>query len=398
MNPEVRETINRNSQDAAIDFSPWVDRETGIEGWIAIFGSKSMPAAGGGLRIGAHLTRDDAIPIAKAMRSKFHMTGPGNLETGEPINGAGIIIRTDPKNITPDMLTRFLTENRLKEKHIGTAASTGVDTTGVCESLGIIHFQEPIAHGLSELNHTDIESTLKKLRLTTDQLSNPFSNRHQRPIDVATGFSAADITQDILGELQHKRFGIIGFGAVGASFTKRISELDGNIVFIANSEGAIVINREAQIDTLFRSITKQQFDPIARLHLGQLPDITIMNLAHTLQNNPVDILVLAGPEKSFTDELTKAILLNTTIIPLANKPFASDFGEQLTRDTCTVLPSTSNVGNAVLFSLALMDHKADTPEKLVSATIDLSRLISRSSALDDQQPVWKNFVKGESHE
>lgn len=373
----------------------WRDAVTGVRGFVSIFGSGKMPAAGGGIRVSPNLSLHDAGVVAQKMHQKFNLTGPGDIITGLPINGAGIVIQANPDEVTPDLLIRFMTDNDFVGRGIGTAASTGINTTGVCEALDIDHLQEPIARALG----INLGAARFSLAKTQDQLQNPISERHNVPATVATGIGAAEIFHNIFEPLDGKTVGVIGTGAVGGSFIHRAMELGANIEFIANSQGIILLpgTDKADFKTLSPSIKKLENDPVPRLHLELLQELIkmpLVSLGAIIISQRPDILVLAGPEGGIKQEVAALIPDGTTIISLANKPFSSDVDEQVLSKRTKLIPSwLCNSGNAVLFSLADLGCNVGSADELLKKTIASSvEVADKAKFLGMGKPIWHKII------
>ncbi len=378
-----------------LNINEWRDAVTGIRGIVSIFGLNKMPASGGGIRVSPNLGMDDASIIAQKMRQKFNLTGPGDLTTGLPINGAGIIIQANPEEINPDLLTRFIIENDFVGRGIGTAASSGIDTTGVCEALDISHLQEPIARAL-RINLAAARFSLAK---TQSQLQNPLSERHNIPATVATGISAAEIFHNIFEPFDGKTVGVIGAGAVGGSFIHRAMELRANIEFIANSQGIILLPGTNITDfrTLSPFIKKLENDAVPRLHLELLQDLTKMSLVSLgaiIMSQRPDILVLAGPEGGINQGIAESIPDGTIIISLANKPFAIDVDEQALSKRTKIIPSwLCNSGNAVLFSLADLGCNIRSADELLQRAVAGSvEIAGKAKFIGINEPIWHKII------
>lgn len=388
-------TLEQKTRPIELCIDEWRDTKTGIRGFVSIFGSKTMPASGGGIRVSPNLGANDASIVAQRMRQKFNLTGPGDLTTGLPINGAGIVIQAKPEEVSPDVLIRFMRENSFVERGIGTAASTGIDTAGVCEAMGISHLQEPIVQTLG----INLGSARFALAKTQDQLQNPISERHTMPMTAATGISAAEIFHNLFEPFDGKTVGVIGTGAVGGSFIHRAMELGANIEFIANSQGIILLPGTNKTDfrMLLPFIKKLGNDAVPRLHLELLRDLTKMSLVSLgaiISSERPDILVLAGPEGGIKQEIAASIPDETIIIPLANKPFSNDVDEQaLSRRTKLIPPWLCNSGNAVLFSLADLGCRIENADELLQKAIASSvGIAEKAKFLGMGEPIWREII------
>ncbi|MFH0773734.1 MAG: hypothetical protein V1922_05490 [bacterium] len=374
----------------------WIDKLTNIKGYISIYGSPHMRAAGGGLRVGLHLSLTDAQYIASVMYKKIKITGPGNIKTGLPMNGAGIVLQAHPKQITPELIIRFIKENRLIEKGIGTAASTAINIDGVCKSLGLVHLQEPIAHGL-KIYDSHVKNALK---LVNKNVLHPISERHSCPTNLATGICAAEIVDTIFEELKNKKIGIIGFGAVGGSFAHQAVLKGAIISFVANSNGSYVLRQSRKenkkdIAILLSHIkTTLNGSLIPTLHYrGSQMIRKVSTFAEAAKMAPIDILVIASPEGLVSSEMLIGLTSSVSIVSLANKPLSNNNTPALSHFSNHYPSYICNIGNAVLFSLCLLGCRVKSSDALLKRTITCSIDIARSLFKDSKEDfLWHKIV------
>lgn len=204
----------------------WHDRQTDAIGWLAI-DSLRGGAAGGGTRMRADATREEAVFLAKTMGVKFQVCGPD-------IGGGKSVIRFDPSKHPGDkrgVLERWF-------KHIGpylkccygTGGDVNVDEVSEAteitrEVLGIGHPQEGICRGHEWREHEDPAAKVARLhqgceaRIMLPDLPGPRDGAWM-VADVVTGYGVCrSIEQyyNLRGEsLAGKRLIVEGLGAVGA--------------------------------------------------------------------------------------------------------------------------------------------------------------------------------------
>ncbi len=371
-----------NQIDRELLWREWKDSQTGIKGFLSVFGSGKTKASGGGIRVSPTITSEITKQIAKIMRNKFFITGAGDIETREPIDGAGIGLCAKPEQITPDILLRFLKETKCVNNGIGAAASTGISIKGVCRNLGIVHLQEPIARAINK-DKQILQKAKKSLIMTNKHVEKPLSLRHFSPSNLATGLSASEIININFLRLKGIRIGMIGFGAVGGSFAHRAVELGAEIVFVANSEGAIpVTHSKHTIPQLLQKIRKET-TPVPRLHLKDITQPVL--LEKIVRTRSFDILVMACTEGVIDTETAMAIPEKTLIVSIANMPWSIDAQKTAEKRFKIFPPSTINLGNATLFSLACLGCRAESPNELLNKTIQSAIELST-------HPVWHEVI------
>jgi glutamate dehydrogenase/leucine dehydrogenase len=378
--------------DREILWKEWKDKRTGVRGFVSVFGSGRTHASGGGIRVSPSITPNIVKQIAQIMRSKFFLSGPGVIQTGEPIDGAGIGICARPDQVTPELLIRFLKENEFIRHGIGAAASTGIATNGVCEQLGLVHLQEPIARALNHTK-TSLRAAQRSLTLVKEHIPHPISLRHNSPANLATGFTAADIVNNFFLKLKGKRIGLIGFGAAGGSFAHRAMTFGANIVFVANSEGALQIdNSVREIPSLLLKIRKGSA-PVPRLHLtdvGQPRDLSTV-----IRTVTFDSLLMAPTEGVIGQPIIDAIPKNIPIISIANMPWADNILEEAQKKFKIISPNMINLGNAVLHSLACLGCRSKSTQDLLNRTTACANTIIRlemSNPNNQQTTVWHTVI------
>jgi glutamate dehydrogenase/leucine dehydrogenase len=234
----------------------WRDRETNAVGWLAI-DSLRGGAAGGGTRMRAGGTQQEAVFLAKTMGVKFCVSGP-------EIGGGKSVIDFDydkhPPEVKRGVLERWY-------RHIGpylkccygTGGDIGVDevseATAIIEKVvGNKHPQEGIARGH---NWPDSEGPAPKIErlkhgveapVVLPDLPGPRDGRWM-VADVVTGFGVVRAIERYYKQrnlkLEGQRAIIEGFGAVGAFAAYYLQQL-GVITVAISSRGA---NRTTRVIT-----------------------------------------------------------------------------------------------------------------------------------------------------
>jgi glutamate dehydrogenase (NAD(P)+) len=203
----------------------WHDDKTPAKGWLCI-DSLTGGAAGGGTRMHARGTREEAVFLAKTMGVKFRACGPA-------IGGAKSVIQFDPTDAKAKqgVLERWFA-------HIGpylrSCYGTGgdvnvgeVEATRIAEKIvGVGHVQEGIARGHHWKDDEKPKQKIARLRKGTeakvkiDGLPVPKGQEHWTIADAVTGLGVATsiiaYEQSRGRDVQGQRVAIEGFGAVGA--------------------------------------------------------------------------------------------------------------------------------------------------------------------------------------
>ncbi len=210
----------------------WHDDRTDAVGWLCI-DSLTGGAAGGGTRMRAGGTREEAIFLAKTMGVKFRACGPR-------IGGGKSVIRfnaASPKDIKHGVLERWYRHiGPYLKSCYGTGGDVGVDevdeaTAITSRVLGLKHVQEGIARGhtWTDDNPADREGPEPKIDrlkhgvealVKLDDLPGPRSGGAWMVADVVTGLGVARSVEAFYRvrgrSLKGQRVIIEGFGAVGA--------------------------------------------------------------------------------------------------------------------------------------------------------------------------------------
>jgi glutamate dehydrogenase/leucine dehydrogenase len=222
----------------------WSDRETDAVGWLAI-DSLRGGAAGGGTRMRADATREEAVFLAKTMGVKFQVCGP-------EIGGGKSVIRFDPTKYPgakKGVLERWY-------RHIGpylklcygTGGDVNVDEVSEATEitrrvLGIGHPQEGICRGHTWGDGESVEEKVRRLhvgcesKILLPDLPGPREGSWMIA-DVVTGYGVCRALEAYYrhrGEgLEGKRVIVEGLGAVGA-FAAYYLEMLGAVLVSAST-------------------------------------------------------------------------------------------------------------------------------------------------------------------
>ena len=241
----------------------WNDHLTPAKGWVAINELKGG-AAGGGTRMRAGGTRDEAVFLAKTMQVKFNVCGPaiGGGKSVIDFNPAAHAMAQGLKHGTPafardvhkikiDVLQRWF-------KHVapflkscyGTGGDVGVDERAdvipiTRKTIALHHPQEGIVRGhFTKFTPAQFAKSMKQLNvgvLAEVDLENLQLAEHWTIADVATGWGVVcslAACYNARGEtLAGKRVIIEGFGAVGGFTAYYLHQLGAKVVGASSAGG-----------------------------------------------------------------------------------------------------------------------------------------------------------------
>jgi glutamate dehydrogenase/leucine dehydrogenase len=234
----------------------WRDRETPAVGWLAI-DSLRGGAAGGGTRMRAGGTQQEAVFLAKTMGVKFCVAGP-------EIGGGKSVIDFDydkyPAEVKRGVLERWYRHIGPYLKNCyGTGGDIGVDevseATAIIERIvGNKHPQEGIARGHTWSDSEGPGPKIERLKhgvealVVLPDLPGPRDGKWMIA-DVVTGFGVVRAVERYYKQrglkLEGQRAIIEGFGAVGAFAAYYLEKL-GVVTVAASSRGANRTTRVAR--------------------------------------------------------------------------------------------------------------------------------------------------------
>ena len=212
----------------------WHDLESEARGWLVI-NSLRGGAAGGGTRMKAGATRDEAVFLAKTMEIKFGVSGP-------LIGGAKSVIdfdHRDPRK--PEVLARwFRAIAPYLERSYGTGGDLNVDEVKeaiplISATLGLAHPQEGIVRGLNGTDEAACRRILDQLKVGVElPVALPGIDRAFPVADLITGYGVAVALRTYYerrGEpLAGKQVLVEGFGAVGGPAAYYLAEWGARVV------------------------------------------------------------------------------------------------------------------------------------------------------------------------
>lgn len=197
----------------------WQDDETGAMGWLVI-NSLRGGAAGGGTRMRAGATREEAVFLAKTMEIKFGISGP-------EIGGAKSVLSFNPAAPNKrEVLKRWFKhiEDHLKQ-HYGTGGDLNVHENEVIdltrEAIGLEHPQQGIVFGHYKAGAKGLQRAMTQLKVGVElPISLPGVAKPLTMSKLITGFGVAKSVEgyfDATGSsVVGKRILVEGFGDVGA--------------------------------------------------------------------------------------------------------------------------------------------------------------------------------------
>lgn len=332
-----------------------------------------MPVAAGGIIVASRIdVQEDVVKGAQVMHRKFSLAGPGDPDTGLPINGARIGIECDPKNLTDQKLRSILLilKGQLNT-NLGTAASIGITSDQLNNAIDGIapNPQFGIVRGL----HGDEQIAKENLRaIFQKNIDRPISQRHRHLTDVLTGFSAAMALEEVVGSLRSKHIVVQGFGAVGGSFAHIAERSGAKIDVIANTSGCFD-SGNTKISNILLSLSQDN-------NFKLKPQNNVVPLLFEDPREAIgqqcDMLVLAGPSRTITrDDISR--IKAKMIVQLANVAVVPDAIPLLEQKGIPVLPFESiNIGNAAAFAIAQMSPSILNSHDIASATINHVRWVN----------------------
>lgn len=317
----------------------WHDNQTDAVGWLAI-DSLLGGAAGGGTRMHADATREEAVFLAKTMGVKFQVCGP-------EIGGGKSVIKFDPTKHPREkhgVLERWYA-------HIapylrccyGTGGDVNVDEVSEATAItrrivGIGHPQEGICRGHSwRGSNEDPAHKVERLhqgceaQIILPQLPGPRGSEHAWMVaDVVTGYGVCRSIEQyykLKGKsLKGQRVIIEGLGAVGAFAAYYLDMLGATMVAASTYDRATkkvrVIRDQDGLDCK-DVITSRTGTGLPAPKKGD-PSLTASESGDELFDIEADIFVPAARSHTLTlPRLKKLKKTGTTVVACgANNPFA----------------------------------------------------------------------------
>jgi glutamate dehydrogenase/leucine dehydrogenase len=212
----------------------WQDDEpTGAEGWLVI-NSLRGGAAGGGTRMRAGATVEEAVFLAKTMEVKFGVAGP-------EIGGAKSVLNFNPADPNKrEVLKRWFRhiEDHLRQDY-GTGGDLNVHENEVIdltrEAIGLEHPQQGIVYGHYKADDRGLQRALTRLKVGVElPVSLPGVAKPLTLSKLVTGFGVAKSVEgyfDSIGSsVVGKRILVEGFGDVGGPSAYYLQQAGARIV------------------------------------------------------------------------------------------------------------------------------------------------------------------------
>lgn len=352
----------------------WEDEETGARGWL-VLNSLRGGAAGGGTRMRAGATLEEAIFLAKTMEIKFGVAGP-------LIGGAKSVLdfeRADPRK--HEVLARWFQhiEGHLK-KHYGTGGDQNVHEDEVIEltqeTIGLEHPQEGIVRGHFRPDAAAFRRIVEQLQVGVQlPVRLPGIGKTLPMSKLITGYGVAKSVESYFdvtnGSVAGKRILVEGFGDVGGPSAYYLHKAGARIVgIISRPAGQKEFRWRVDPDGL------DVEDLLARRVDTDLPEGTESADATPFWQTEADVYIPAASSFLVTSE--RLGWLRDAGVRLigcgANTPFNDHMGEmgvQVEADrTFAVIPDfIANSGMARVFAY-LMEAGAEVTEQAIQADVE----------------------------
>lgn len=370
----------------------YTDRPTGAEAWLVV-DTFLHGVAGGGVRMSPEVTERVMTHLAATMSMKLAVVEP-------PCGGAKCGIRYDPK--APDSKEVFARVVRAFAPFLQNCWVTGSDLGTSWQEVvaasrqyaGIPHPQYALLKAYSSADPAEIQRGIERMTrgtsLTLDEAA------HMQMSDSVTGWTVAAATGEALrvkGEdVRGKRVAIQGFGAVGGSAAKFLSEAGATIVAVSDELGAVVTKDMGglDIDGLLKIRKAPGYKVIDREQLARQYTYELAERDDVLYLD-VDVLVpAAGSHLSLDLQRVKAKL----IVEGANDPFTDEQEELLYRRGVTIVPDAiANCGSAGLYGLLVVGAVPLESRALLEFLRDEVQKITRRVLEEDSEPPRKVFER-----
>ncbi|HEX5719815.1 MAG TPA: Glu/Leu/Phe/Val dehydrogenase dimerization domain-containing protein [Thermoanaerobaculia bacterium] len=353
----------------------WRDAETGAEGWLVI-NSLRGGAAGGGTRMRAGATREEAVFLAKTMEIKFGVAGP-------QIGGAKSVLnfdRADPRK--DEVLKRWFRHigGHLKTRY-GTGGDQNVHDDEVIaltgEAIGLRHPQEGVLRGHFAPDEAAFQRILKQLQdgvqlpVRLPGIDSTFSMSQ-----LVTGYGVAKAVESYFdrtgGSVAGKRILVEGFGDVGGPSAYYLHQAGAKVVGI--------ISRPAGQAEYRWSVDAQGLDIedlLARRMDTDLPEGVESEDATPFWQTGADVFIPAASSFLVTHERLEWLRqAGVRLIACgANTPFDDHMGEvdvqKAADESFAVIPDfIANCGMARIFAY-LMEDGVEVSEAAIQADVEL---------------------------
>lgn len=358
----------------------WEDEETGARGWL-VMNSLRGGAAGGGTRMRAGATLEEAVFLAKTMEIKFGVAGP-------LIGGAKSVIdfdRADPRK--PEVLKRWF---RHIGGHLRTCYGTGGDQNVhedevialTRETIGLDHPQEGILRGHFAPDEQGFQRILRQLQDGVQlPVRLPGIPRALAMSKLVTGFGVAKAVEAYFeltgGSVAGKRVLVEGFGDVGGPSAYYLHKAGARVVGIISRPAGQKAYRW-RVDPEGLGVE----DLLARRVDTDLPEGVESAEAAPFWQTEADVFIPAASSFLVTHERLEWLRqAGVRVIGCgANTPFDDHMGEvgvqKKADEHFAVIPDfIANCGMARVFAY-LMEDGAEVSEEAIQA--DVERTIRRA--------------------
>ncbi len=354
----------------------YVDGESGAEAWLVV-DTFLHGVAGGGIRMDLQVNEDLMRHLASTMSVKLSMVQP-------PLGGAKCGICYEAR--LPDSRDVLYRVVRAFAPFLRTCWATGSDLgtdwndiVAACrDEANVPHPQYALMKAYGGTDVDTIGSGIQRLARGTSLVVDPSADLTMS--NAVTGWTVCAATEEALrsrGEsIKGKRVAIQGFGAVGGSAAKFLSEAGALVVAISDERGAVIArnNDVLNIASLLRLREEPGRKVMSRERIQSLYGYQFIERDDVLYR-PVDILIpAAGSNVPIDVDQVQA----KYIIEAANDPFSQETEELLFRKGITFVPdAVANAGNAGLFGLLVLDSVPSTKENIFASLKDQVQKMTR---------------------
>lgn len=340
------------------------DRPTGAEAWLVV-DTFLHGVAGGGIRMAPDVTESLMRHLAATMSIKLAILEP-------PCGGAKCGIRFDSREPdSKEVLARvvqafapFLQTCWVTGSDLGTAWN---DVVAACrQHAGIPHPQFALMKAYGGDNERAFNDGIDRLARGTSLVVD--SSTGLVLSNAITGWTVCAATEEALSafgiSLSGARVAIQGFGAVGGSAAKFLSDAGARIVAISDELGTLVAPQGSALD--IESLLKFRTPPTRRvIDRGLVQQHFSYELTdrEAVLYQPVDVLIpAAGSHIAIDIDRVQARF----IIEGANDPFSEEEEEYFHKRGLTVIPDAiANCGSAGLYGVLVAGRVPPTREAIL---------------------------------
>lgn len=352
------------------------DRPTGAEAWLVV-DTFLHGVAGGGIRMAPDVTETLMKHLAATMSIKLSILNP-------PCGGAKCGIRYDSR--APDSKEVLARVVQAYAPFLQTCWVTGSDlgtewnevVTACRERAGIPHPQFALMKAYGGDNERAFNDGIDRLARGTSLVIDASTGLVLS--NAITGWTVCAATEEALAArgipLEGTRVAIQGFGAVGGSAAKFLSDAGAQIVAISDELGAIVAPEGSALD--IESLLKLRTPPgrkvVDRGLVQQRFSYELTDREEVLYQS-VDVLIpAAGSQIKIDSNRVEARF----IVEGANDPFSEEKEEQFYKRGITLIPdAVANCGSAGLYGLLVSGRVPLTREAILEFMQEQVRAMTR---------------------